>query len=78
MKQEEDGAKATNFEIEIEDRGHLALAHWSRLIAIKIPPQKPAVTAGPSRLRGMESDLLFFFMPASIPGSLFCRIPPLL
>ena len=24
MKQEEDGAKATNFELEIEDRGHLA------------------------------------------------------
>jgi len=24
VKQEEDGAKATNFELEIEDRGHLA------------------------------------------------------
>jgi len=34
---------------------------WSRLIAIKIPPQKPAATAA----HAWESDLLFFFLYAS-------------
>ena len=35
MKQEEDGAKATNFELEIEDRGHLAEAGERKKKGIK-------------------------------------------